>query len=85
MSSFSASDIHLTFKKLDRNHDHLVSIDELQWLLEKFKLVSNIDELESLAGKKNLSFDEFVYLCNCMSEGKAEDMEDDLLKILLGF
>ncbi|KAI3772166.1 hypothetical protein L6452_03346 [Arctium lappa] len=76
----SASDIHLIFKKLDRNHDDLVSVDELQWLLESMKLGSSLHELESLAGKKNLNFDEFVYLCNCLSQGKAEDTENDLLK-----
>nr|XP_043619622.1 probable calcium-binding protein CML44 [Erigeron canadensis] len=80
MTTFSANDIRLMFNKLDRNGDDTVSIDELQWLLGSMKLGSSPKELECVAGKKNLNFDEFKNLFDSICLQEAHDSENDLLK-----
>ncbi|KAI3801577.1 hypothetical protein L1987_29686 [Smallanthus sonchifolius] len=80
MSSLNASDIHRIFKKLDRNNDGSVSVDDLQRLLKSMKLGSSLDELEYFAGKKNINFAEFEYLCNNIFPQAAGDTENDMLK-----
>ncbi|KAI8003119.1 putative calcium-binding protein CML44 [Camellia lanceoleosa] len=45
MSPLNTDDLHRIFEKLDRNGDGLVSLDELQWLLERIGVHTGLDEL----------------------------------------
>ncbi|EXC04741.1 putative calcium-binding protein CML44 [Morus notabilis] len=85
MCSLSANDLNRIFKKLDKNGDGLVSVDELNWLLERIgvdiQLIS-LTELESLVGKSSLSFDEFLFFYKSISnpnngESKGGDIDQD--------
>ncbi|MED6183823.1 hypothetical protein PIB30_041424 [Stylosanthes scabra] len=74
------------FEKLDKNGDGLVSLDELNWLLEKTTGGSsiNLQELEELlVGKKSLNLEEFVFFYDSISNRKInddEEVESDLEK-----
>lgn len=49
------------FKKLDKNQDGLVTLDELHWILEKLGWNEHTpDELELIVGKQSLDLDEFL-------------------------
>lgn len=49
------------FKKLDKNQDGLVTLDELYWILEKLGWAEHTpDELELIVGKQSLDLDEFL-------------------------
>lgn len=61
-SALSRNDLHRIFEKLDRNGDGKVSLEELNWLLERIGVeFESPEELEALVvGKPCLSFDEFL-------------------------
>ena len=59
MSLIKTNDLQRIFEKLDKNGDGLVSLEELNWLLEKIGVQISLDELESLVGKSSLELNEF--------------------------
>ena len=59
MSLIKTNDLQRIFEKLDKNGDGLVSLEELNWLLEKIGVQISLDELESLVGKSSLDLNEF--------------------------
>ncbi|KAJ8450337.1 hypothetical protein Cgig2_004794 [Carnegiea gigantea] len=59
MSPLNTSDLHQIFKSLDQNGDGLLSLDELNWLLERTGVHAGLDELASLVGDSGLDFNEF--------------------------
>lgn len=68
MSVLSTNDLKRIFEKLDMNGDGFVSLEELNWLLQKIgnnnSTQFGLDELESLVEKKSLDFDEFLFFYN---------------------
>ncbi|MED6179587.1 hypothetical protein PIB30_002412 [Stylosanthes scabra] len=83
MCSLSHNDLQRIFEKLDKNGDGLVSLDELNWLLEKTTGGSSISlqELEELlVGKKSLNFDEFVFFYDSISNRKINDDEEEVVE-----
>lgn len=60
MSLIKTNDLQRIFEKLDKNGDGLVSLEELNWLLEKIGVQISLDELESLVGKSSLDLNEFL-------------------------
>ncbi|KAB1199372.1 putative calcium-binding protein CML44 [Morella rubra] len=89
MSLLNANDLHQIFGKLDKNGDGLVSLEELNWLLDKIGVKFSLDELEPLVGKASLDFNEFSFFYDSISKQKnsskevpaeEEDHDSDLAK-----
>ncbi|KAK9740980.1 hypothetical protein RND81_03G074500 [Saponaria officinalis] len=60
MSPLDTSDLYRIFESLDRNNDGLLSLDELNWLLESTGAHdATLYELVELFGKTSLNFEEF--------------------------
>ncbi|XVF64478.1 hypothetical protein PTKIN_Ptkin09bG0173100 [Pterospermum kingtungense] len=82
MSPLSKNDLQRIFEKLDKNEDGLVSLEELNWLLERIGVQLSVEELESLVGKPCLSFDEFLFFYDSISNpNKKIDEEAELVNI----
>ncbi|XVE95563.1 hypothetical protein REPUB_Repub02eG0108800 [Reevesia pubescens] len=73
MSPLSKNDLKRIFEKLDKNGDGLVSLDELNWLLERIGVQFSLEELESLVGKPCLNFDEFLFFHDSISNQKIDE------------
>ena len=67
MSLIKTNDLQRIFEKLDKNGDGLVSLEELNWLLEKIGVQISLDELESLVGKSSLDLNEFFSFYSSIS------------------
>ena len=94
MCPLTPNDLQRIFEKLDMNGDGFVSLEELNWLLEKTGSKLSLEELEFLVVKKSLDFSDFLFFYNSISkqkngEGKGgdgddgdeiEDVESDLVK-----
>ncbi|KAL2339727.1 hypothetical protein Fmac_007667 [Flemingia macrophylla] len=87
MCLLTPSELHRIFEKLDVNGDRLVSLEELNGLLQMTGCHYSIQELESLVERKSLCFSEFLFFYNSiLSEetngesrgGGEEDSEDEL-------
>ncbi|GAB4844121.1 hypothetical protein Ancab_037428 [Ancistrocladus abbreviatus] len=76
-SPLNYEDLYRIFESLDQNRDGLVSVEELNWLLERtghgnYNHTSSLDELVLFmrkpiaAAAAALSFDEFCHLCDSM-------------------
>lgn len=55
-SLISANDLHKIFTKLDKKGDGLITIDQLNWLLERIGYPTSLVELQALVGR-NTSLD----------------------------
>ncbi|XP_059631735.1 probable calcium-binding protein CML44 [Cornus florida] len=64
MSPLNSEDLHRIFEQLDKNGDNLVSLDELNWLLERIGVHTSLHELESLVGKTSLDLIDFLFFCD---------------------
>ncbi|XP_057724961.1 probable calcium-binding protein CML44 [Arachis stenosperma] len=90
MCSLTHNDLKRIFEKLDKNGDGLVSLDELNWLLDKTGGSStSLQELEEhVVGKKSLNLDEFLFFYDSIlkindngdNKGEVEEVESDLAK-----
>ncbi|KAA8546456.1 hypothetical protein F0562_002805 [Nyssa sinensis] len=89
MSPLNSNDLHRIFEKLDQNGDGLVSLDELNWLLEKIGVHSSLEELFSLVGKTSLDLIDFLFLYDTIVKQnngesnageEASNLEGDLVK-----
>ncbi|XP_059630622.1 probable calcium-binding protein CML44 [Cornus florida] len=91
MSPLNSDDLHRIFKKLDRNGDGLVSLEELNWLLERIGIHvhTSLDELQALVGKTSLDITDFMVFYETIikenigestSEKKDDSVEGDLAK-----
>lgn len=67
MSPLNANDLQQIFEKLDKNGDGLVSLEELNWLLERIGVKFSLEELEPLVGKPSLDFNEFLFFYDSIS------------------
>ncbi|XP_062159089.1 probable calcium-binding protein CML44 [Alnus glutinosa] len=79
MSLLNPNDLHQIFENLDKNGDGLVSLEELNWLLEKTSVKFSLGELESLTGKTRLDFNDFSLFYDSISKqnkSSNEDVED---------
>ncbi|XP_059455575.1 probable calcium-binding protein CML44 [Corylus avellana] len=80
MSILNNSDLHQIFENLDKNGDGLVSLEELNWLLDKTGVKFSLGELESLTGKTRLDFNGFLLfydsISNKQNNGSNEDVEE---------
>ncbi|KAF5749073.1 Calcium-binding EF-hand family protein [Tripterygium wilfordii] len=86
-STLNPNDLQRIFRKLDKNSDGLVSLEELNWVLERIGVQFRVQELESIVGKTSLNWDEFLFfydsLCKNTETVEAEEEkeeEGDLLK-----
>jgi calcium-binding protein CML len=85
MSILNTSDLHQIFENLDKNGDGLVSLEELNWLLEKTGVKFSLGELESLTGKTRLDFNDFLFFYDSISnkqnngsnEGAVEEGDEN--------
>ncbi|XP_040996825.1 probable calcium-binding protein CML44 [Juglans microcarpa x Juglans regia] len=94
MSPLNTNDLRQIFEKLDKNGDGLVSLEELNWLLEKIGVKFSLEELQPLVGKPSLDFNEFLFFYDSISSEKnninissstsevdpVSDKESDLVK-----
>ncbi|BAT78703.1 hypothetical protein LR48_Vigan2414s000100 [Vigna angularis] len=90
MCLLTQSDLKRIFEKVDVNGDGLLSLEELNRMLEITGTCQySIQELESLVETKSLGFSEFLFFYNSISEqqngesrgsGEAEELESDLVK-----
>ncbi|XWS15183.1 hypothetical protein CRYUN_Cryun35bG0072500 [Craigia yunnanensis] len=67
MSPLSKNDLQRIFEKLDKNGDGLVSLEELNWLLDRIEVQFSLEDLESLVGKPCLDSDEFLFFYDSIS------------------
>ncbi|XWS23670.1 hypothetical protein CRYUN_Cryun28dG0035000 [Craigia yunnanensis] len=72
MSPLSKNDLQRIFEKLDKNGDGLVSLEELNWLLEKIEVRFSLEELKSIVGKPCLDFDEFLFFYDSISNQNVD-------------
>ncbi|XP_059455664.1 probable calcium-binding protein CML44 [Corylus avellana] len=77
MSLLNTNDLHQIFENLDKNGDGLVSLEELNWLLEKTGVKFSLGELESVAGKSRFDFNEFLFFCDSISKQNNGGDEDE--------
>lgn len=81
MCPLKTNDLHRIFEKLDKNGDGLVSLEELNWLLQRIGVEFSIAELESFIGKACLDFNEFLFFYDSLLEnnrgGDHHEEEDD--------
>ncbi|KAG5067505.1 hypothetical protein AAZX31_04G225400 [Glycine max] len=86
MCLLTATDLKRIFEKVDVNGDGLVSLEELNRLLQMTgNSQYSIEELESLVEKKSLGFSDFLFFYNSISEqnkgeSKGSELESDLAK-----
>ncbi|KAI4307221.1 hypothetical protein L6164_030431 [Bauhinia variegata] len=84
MCPLAPTELQRIFEKLDINGDGSVSLEELNWLLEKLGFQFSLHELESIVGNKSLDMDEFMFFYNSILKenngGEEEDVESDLVK-----
>ncbi|XP_050213247.1 probable calcium-binding protein CML44 [Mercurialis annua] len=73
MCPLSINDLHRIFVKLVKNHDGILSIDDLNWLLERIGVYFGLKELEDLVGKSSLNFDEFLIFYDSITKQKDDD------------
>ncbi|TYJ95710.1 putative calcium-binding protein CML44 [Cucumis melo var. makuwa] len=97
MSPISSKDLHRIFKKLDKNCDGLLCLQELKWLLDRIGIQLTMEELESFLEKPSLDFDEFLFFYESISkQNKGEckggvagcvqdDHEDDTEIVYMAF
>ncbi|KAG8503934.1 hypothetical protein CXB51_002264 [Gossypium anomalum] len=89
MSPLSKNDLQQIFEKLDKNRDGLVSLEELNWLLERIGVQFSLEELESLVGKPCLGFEEFLFFYDSISnhntkiEAAIDDEEEEEEEIMM--
>jgi len=67
MSPLGTGDLRRIFENLDKNGDGQVSLEELNWLLEKIGIHHSLGELELSIGKPSLDFDEFLFFYDSIS------------------
>ncbi|XP_012448099.1 probable calcium-binding protein CML44 [Gossypium raimondii] len=93
-TALSKKDLQRIFEKLDKNEDGLVSLEELNCLLDGIGVQFSLQELEPLVGKPCLNMHEFLSFCDSISnhsvngdiieeeeeEDDDDDDEDDLAK-----
>ncbi|KAM3360996.1 putative calcium-binding protein CML44 isoform X1 [Capsicum galapagoense] len=78
MSKLNESHIHRIFDKLDEDGDGLVSLDELNGLLDKIGACTGLDELQSLVGKTSLNFIDFLFFYEAMlKKNNGEEIKED--------
>lgn len=78
MCLLTPNDLERIFEKLDMNGDGLLSLEELNQLLEKTGFKFSLEELESLHSlvrKKSLNLSEFLFFYDTML--KRDDGDDD--------
>lgn len=97
MAPISSNDLHRIFKKLDKNGDGLICLQELKWLLDRIGIQLTMEELESFLEKPSLDFDEFLFFYESISkqnkgeckggEGCVEDddHEEDMEIVYMAF
>ncbi|KAK8594094.1 hypothetical protein V6N13_125904 [Hibiscus sabdariffa] len=77
MSPLNKNDLRRIFEKLDKNGDGLVSLDELNWLLERIGVQFSLEELESLVGIPYMGFDEFIFFYDSISKQTGGGDDED--------
>lgn len=78
MSPLNTNDLHRIFQKLDKNGDGVLSVEELNWLLERIGIHLSLDELESSIGKSRLNLEEFLLFCESITRQNVDDKSPDV-------
>ncbi|KAJ0026400.1 hypothetical protein Pint_08083 [Pistacia integerrima] len=71
MCPLNSADLHRIFTELDKNGDNLLSLEELNWLLEKIGVHYSLNELESLVGKRTLDYNQFLFFWGSISKSNS--------------
>ncbi|KAJ8762780.1 hypothetical protein K2173_022909 [Erythroxylum novogranatense] len=74
VSPLNNTDLYRIFHVLDKNRDGLLSLEELNWLLESIGIIFSLKDLESSVGKSVLSLDDFVAFYESIT--KKDDRDD---------
>ncbi|OIW14509.1 hypothetical protein TanjilG_12102 [Lupinus angustifolius] len=74
MSLLTPTELQKIFEKMDMNGDGFVSLEELNWLLQKIGFHFSIDEVESIVEKKSLDLSEFLYFYNSISKENNDEI-----------
>ncbi|KAL4273266.1 hypothetical protein GQ457_13G010520 [Hibiscus cannabinus] len=77
MSLLGNNDLRRIFDRLDKNGDGLLSLDDLNWLLEIIGVRFSLQELESLVGKPCLGFDDFMFFYDSISDRNTKMESED--------
>ncbi|GAV85113.1 efhand domain-containing protein/EF_hand_5 domain-containing protein [Cephalotus follicularis] len=81
MSPLYTDDLQRIFEKLDKNGDGLVSLDELNWLLERTGMgMISQEEFQSFVGKPNLNLKEFLLFCNNTHYKKISEEDAEIVE-----
>ncbi|KAJ4844344.1 hypothetical protein Tsubulata_048196 [Turnera subulata] len=75
MAPLNTKDLQRIFQKLDKNGDGLLSLEELNWLLERIGVHISLEELELSVGKSSLNLEEFLSFCDCILTSKQDKEE----------
>ncbi|KAH7567953.1 hypothetical protein ACOSP7_009754 [Xanthoceras sorbifolium] len=78
MCPLKTGDLQRIFIELDKNGDGFVSLEELNWLLERIRVQQSLNDLESLVGKRSLDFTEFLLFWDSISKPEYDMEEADL-------
>ncbi|KGN47684.1 probable calcium-binding protein CML44 [Cucumis sativus] len=101
MPPISSKDLHRIFKKLDKNCDGLICLQELNWLLDSIGIQLTMEELESFLERPSLDFDEFLFfyesiskqnkgeckggVAGCVQDNDNDQGQDDMEIVYLAF
>lgn len=84
MSCLNPDDLHRIFRKLDKNGDGLITIEQLNWLLEKIGCATTLEDLQHIGSPASLDsidffffYDYFVNIKN-LDRDKDKDKDKDL-------
>ncbi|WCJ43485.1 Calcium-binding EF-hand family protein [Euphorbia peplus] len=79
MCGLNKKDLEKIFEKLDKNGDGLLSLEELNMLLEGIGVSLSIKELQSSVGNSSLNFNEFsrFYYDSIQKQEDEDEDEDD--------
>ncbi|CAN8312829.1 unnamed protein product [Cochlearia groenlandica] len=78
-SYISKNDLQKIFKKLDKNQDGLVTLDELHWILDRLGWAEHKpEELVLIVGKQSLDLNEFLcFYYDAVSNNKAKKKKNN--------
>ncbi|CAL0327428.1 unnamed protein product [Lupinus luteus] len=77
MSLLTPTELQKIFEKMDKNGDGFVSLEELNWLLQKIGFHFSLDEVESIVEKKSLDLSEFLFFYNSISKQNNDETRND--------
>lgn len=76
MSCLNPDDVHRIFRKLDKNGDGFITIEQLNWLLEKIGCTTTLEDLQRIGSPTYLDSIDFFFFYDYFVNIKNLDNRD---------